>query len=135
VLEKISEEDRKKYGFDRKPHLKRMWKNWVIDRNRGLFLIKNTGMGDIGVWEYELYYGNAVVSFTSKERSSDNMGNAVFDIRKLVIPESLENQIGLVKSDIENALKSLGYFADFLVKETVVVTFLDSLKLIIKRGE
>jgi hypothetical protein len=122
VLEKISEEDKKKYGFDSKPYFRDMWKSWAIDRDRDVFLIK-VGAAGMGIGKYELHYGDdkKIVNFYAEERAVGNNGDAIFKILLPLIPLSMKSQVEMVKLDICNSLKKYGYFANPKDKGEVVI--------------
>lgn len=101
ILEKISEEDMKKYGLESKllekiseegmklglnltrgcgPNREYMIRsgasgNWAVDKERGVFLIKVNSNGYVGVGMYELHYPNKCIVNFDAEKLAGSVAN------------------------------------------------------------
>jgi len=133
VLEKISEEDMKRYGLEAKfkPTSRQ---DWAIDKERNVFLIMVGGgwTGESSYGKYELHYPNVgIVEFDSEASFS-----CKFNLLKMLLPFALEEKIELVKHDIQNGLDTFGYLPTHKKGEVEVkVNFPKDLKIHFKKGE
>ena len=118
VNERISEEDKKKYGFDYSKTF------WAIDRESNAFLILCGGLPTFNerndmVQFYELYF-NGNVSYIQTyytmatieeiKEGKKTRYDVIFNIDLLQIPQSLKNDLQKVKSLISDAFKVAGFF-------------------------
>lgn len=125
VLEKISKEDKEKYGFgisiDR----------WVVDKDRDIFLIHTGGSGMGEVSHFELKIKNHKVLMRVKEvipPQSDKY-DINFEIDSIWIPESIKNKKDVIINNISDSLKKFGKFGNPNKIGKVTVNFPDNSKI------
>lgn len=126
VNEKISEEDRAKYG------IKKAADRWVIDRENGIFFVY-TGAADYGrLCFYDLNLNGSVVKIFTDEIIVDSvdaskivngMSDVTYIIEKIQIPEGLNLSDSKIKSLINELFKKSGRFGREDGAASVTVNF------------
>lgn len=137
ILEKISEEDKERYGINPK-----YTSQWAIDRDNNSFLLYCGGVPTFNerndmVQFYELYLdGNVsyittyIKQHTVQPRTKGSLKyDIVFDINLLQIPQTLKDELEKIKNFISYGLNTGGGYISEQYIGSVTVNFPQQQKL------
>ena len=109
IMEKISKEERQKYGFEISPD------RWAIDRENNMFLINVGGFGRTSFTKFELHIGSEVVKIVTDSKLLNDPSincDTIFNIDLIHIPMALKPRIDEIKLAICESLKKYGFFGN-----------------------
>jgi hypothetical protein len=125
VNEKISDEDREKYGIEKAAD------RWVVDRENGIFFVY-TGAADYGrVLFYELNLNGQIIKISTERLISEkydqmrgkNISDITYNIEKIQIPENVNLSFDNLNELITKAFKKSGLFGREDYASSVTVNF------------
>lgn len=132
VLEKISEEDRKKYNIDRYKD------RWSIDREKESYLINVGGVGRSTYTNFVLFFDGKYIEILTDRNFTNPSINEVdttFNVDLITIPYSMKSKMEEIKGAIIEALNSYGYFGNREALGKVIVNLPQDSKIVLKNGE
>lgn len=118
VLEKISDEDRKRYNFTvPEGHIPPT--KWVVDRERGVFLVRTGGVGRGEAFLYDLHWNGNIITVMVAEKSNPrekNIGaktvyDVLFHFYEITLPKCFGSEVDAIKNIICESLSIWGHNA------------------------